>query len=514
MRDALRLAGLGGVVLFLFGLASYGFTGRFDLWTAVHLSAGGALIAAGALLNLARFRRTVASRGVRERAQAVTGALLFVAFLGAANVLAYRLPWTWDATAAKIHTLGAKTQAALDALDGPIEILAFFTTGDATRPAVEELLTRFAAASRGRLTWRFVDPERDPQVAEQLSVRRPSVLVARSDRATIQSAGDGAGGFSEGEVARLVLKAARSETPVAYIVGGHGEGSPDDANSPEGLGVLARSLAESNFAVRPLLLSTVADVPADATVLVIAGPRKPFLPHEMDVLRAYLGRDGRALLLLDPGSEAALEPVLADYRIVAGDDLIVDREEIPFLGARLGLDVIVDDFPEHSVTRGFRERILVSQARSMGVSETGGLPGVQVGVIARTGPSAWAEHSWREALRTGRVARDPDDGGGPVSVSVAVTTAGGGTRIVAVGDSDLARNAFAGRYFNAEFLTNAVLWLAGSEDLITEPPRRLRASRLEMTEGDFRTLFRFAVLLMPEVLLIFGLAVWWKRRSL
>lgn len=514
MRDALGLAGLGGVVLFLFGLASYGFTGVFDVWTGVHVAGGGVLIAAGALSNLARFRRSVVSRGTRERARAVAGAVLFAAILVAANVFATRHPWRWDATEAKVHTLDEKTRAALDGLTAPVELLAFFTTGDRAREPVEELLGRFAASSRGRLTWRFVDPERDPQLAEQLSVKAHGVLVARAGTATALSSGDGAGAFGEGEVTRLILKVARPEPRIAYVLTGHGEAAYDDLETPEGLGLFARALAAENVTVRPLLLSAAAEVPSDATLVVVAGPSKPLLAHEVDALRAYLGRGGRLLAMLDPGAAPGIEPLLADYRIEARDDMIVDREEIPFLGARLGLDVIVDDFPAHPVTRGFRERILVGQARSLVPRESGGVPGADVRVIARTRPSAWAERDWREALRTGRVAQDPTDGAGPVAVALAATASEGKSRMVVVGDSDLARNAIAQRYFNAEFLTNAVLWLAGSEDLIAEPAKGLRASRLDMTEADYRTLFRFGVLLVPEALLVLGLAVWWRRRSL
>ena len=57
-------------------------------------------------------------------------------------------------------------------------------------------------------------------------------------------------------------------------------------------------------------------------------------------------------------------------------------------------------------------------------------------------------------------------------------------------------------------------WLVGAEDLIVGPPKGLRASRLDMTQADQRNLFRFGVLLLPEVLLIGGIVAWLRRRSL
>jgi len=50
--------------------------------------------------------------------------------------------------------------------------------------------------------------------------------------------------------------------------------------------------------------------------------------------------------------------------------------------------------------------------------------------------------------------------------------------------------------------------------MIAERPRGLRPSRLDMTEADYRTLFRLGVLLVPEALLILGLGIWWRRHTL
>jgi ABC-type uncharacterized transport system involved in gliding motility auxiliary subunit len=132
-------------------------------------------------------------------------------------------------------------------------------------------------------------------------------------------------------------------------------------------------------------------------------------------------------------------------------------------------------------------------------------------------------------LSTGTVARGAGDVDGPVAVAVAARRGapdGGGAslppvaspapsgRLVVIGDSDFATNAHLTEFFNKEFLLNAIAWLRGQEDLIAERPKGFRPSRLDMTEADYRTLFRFGVLFFPEALLIVGLAVWWRRRTL
>ena len=523
MRHLQRFLGPAGVVLLLFGLVSYALTLQFDLWTTVHVVGGGALLVAGVLLNLAGFRRTVTARGTRERLQAMSGAVLFGGILVMANVLAARHPWRFDATENKIHTLTEKTQAVILGLERPLELLAFLETGDQGKKDLEELLDRYSALN-SRLTWRFVDAEREPQLADQLAVHRQGVVVARAGDTSAQASPEGPGGITEGTITNLILKVTRPGPKVIYSLTGHGEPPTDDRNEPGGLGVLAEILGGENFEIRPLLLSATPSVPEDAGLVMVVGPRKPLMDHEREELRSFLARGGRVLLLLDPGVDSGVAALLSDYRIQLGDDMIVDQKVVPFLGARLGLDPIVEDFMPHPITRNFKERIVLLQARSVDVKIEGGLPGVEAHSLAETHSESWGERDYGSMLATGRVTKDPKDAQGPLSVAAAASipaeTAshekeeGKGSRLVVIGDSDLAINANLDAYYNREFLLNSVEWLAGRDELIAEGPRGLRPSRLNMTEADYRTLFRLGVLLLPESLLILGLGIWWRRRSL
>jgi ABC-type uncharacterized transport system involved in gliding motility auxiliary subunit len=253
-------------------------------------------------------------------------------------------------------------------------------------------------------------------------------------------------------------------------------------------------------------------VPDDAAAVILAGPVKPLIPHEVDALRAYLARGGRLLAMINPGTDPGVTALLADYRLALDDDMIVDQEEIAFLGARLGLDPIVEEFPPHPITRGFKQRLRLSQARSITIKFDGGLPGVVAQPLAKTHESAWGETKWKDMMATGHVAKEPDDRPGPLLV--AATATAGNTRVILFGDSDWAVNGNLGAFFNKEFLVNAVHWLSGSEDLIVGPQKSLRASRLNMTTADQRNLFRFGVLLLPEILLIGGIVAWLRRKSL
>jgi ABC-type uncharacterized transport system involved in gliding motility auxiliary subunit len=525
MKDALRVTGYAGTVLLLFGLLSFAFSGRFDLWTAVHLTGGGVCVLVSLAGNLGGVLRTVSARGTRQRAQAVTGTIVFAALLVALNVLVARYPKTWDATEAKVYTLGDKTQSVLSHLDTPVELRAFFAAGDRNHGGLDDLLSRYAARSP-KLTYRFIDPEKDPQEADRFGVTRQGILAATCGAEKSQSSGSSAGTFGEGEVTSLLLKVTRPGGKRVYTLTGHGEPEVADLETAAGLGGVAAVLKDDNVEVRPLFLAAAANVPDDAAGVILAGPVKPLIPHELDALRAYLARGGRLFAMINPGTDPGLGALLADYRLELDDDMIVDQEEIAFLGARLGLDPIVEDFPPHPITTGFKQRTRLSQARSITIKVEGGLPGVVAQPVARTRESAWGESGWKDMMTTGRVAKDAADAAGPLLVAataVAKIASEGNApadapareaRIVLTGDADWVANGNLGAFFNREFLVNAVHWLMGSEDLIVGPPKTLRASRLDLTTADQRNLFRFGVLLLPEVLLIGGIVAWLRRKSL
>ena len=89
----------------------------------------------------------------------------------------------------------------------------------------------------------------------------------------------------------------------------------------------------------------------------------------------------------------------------------------------------------------------------------------------------------------------------------------GTARMVVFGDTDFAANQFIENFFNRDFIMNSIDWLAGEANAISIRPRTLRASRFSLTITEFDAVFVLSVLLLPELLLIIGITVWWERRN-
>ena len=129
------------------------------------------------------------------------------------------------------------------------------------------------------------------------------------------------GGFrGEEAVTAALIEVTEDKAAVCYVTTGHGELGLEDALPERGMSLLSRQLRNRNFEVRPLDLATAGAVPRDASLVLVAGPRAPFSPTEDERLRNYLGeRNGRVLLLLDPGQRHGLDNLLAEWAIFSPD---------------------------------------------------------------------------------------------------------------------------------------------------------------------------------------------------
>ena len=82
-----------------------------------------------------------------------------------------------------------------------------------------------------------------------------------------------------------------------------------------------------------------------------------------------------------------------------------------------------------------------------------------------------------------------------------------------VGDADWLNNSRLTVMYNEDLALNMVGWLTGgNESTISIRPRARRASRITLTDTQGWGVFYATVLLLPELVLLSGLMIWWRRR--
>jgi len=146
--------------------------------------------------------------------------------------------------------------------------------------------------------------------------------------------------------------------------------------------------------------------------------------------------------------------------------------------------------------------------------------GLEVTSLVQTSPTSWAERNLDGIFKQGKASFEPEDKQGPISIGVAVKAnlkkigvdKEGDAKIVVVGTGGFVNNRALKIYFNRDLFLNIVNWLVGEEELISIRPRSIRSSRIQLTEKESNMVFYLSFLILPELLLIIGLAVWWRRR--
>jgi hypothetical protein len=119
----------------------------------------------------------------------------------------------------------------------------------------------------------------------------------------------------DADVQKTLLKLMR-EKRTAYFTVGHGELN-DSQPTPENEGRTGKSIRQlveqQNYVLKDLSAATGlgVDVPDDATVVLVLGPKQLFLPEEVGALKRYADRGGKLFLCLDPDAKIDLSP-LAD----------------------------------------------------------------------------------------------------------------------------------------------------------------------------------------------------------
>lgn len=491
------------------------------------------------LLYMAGQWRDVATfyqgRGAKYGTLSIVSIVVFLAILVAVNYLAARQNKRWDFTANQVYSLSDQTVKLLQSLKEPVKFTVFDQQVNFDR--FKDRLNEFTYHSKN-VSVDYVDADREPTRAKAAAIQAYGTIVVeyagRTERVTSSN---------EQDLTNALVKAVTGTTRKVYFTTGHGE--KDTAGTDRiGYSGISQALTGDNYGVEHLILAQQRTVPADATIVVVAGPRTDFLQPEVDALKEYIAKGGKVMVLLDPPdkgqmSQPLLTAFLHDWGIDAGNDVVLDTSGI---GQLLGTDASVPvaaQYPTHPITDRFQLMTAYPLARSVAPVE-GGVSGHTAQPLVQTSAQSWAEADTASLGSGGRVSFDASKGDkqGPVTLGVAVSAPATVTppvppadpakpadpnkpaepeskpesRVVALGDSDFAANAFLGIQGNKDFFMNAVNWLAQQENMIAIRPREPEDRRITLNADQQQRIMLLSIFIIPGLVFASGIYTWWKRR--
>jgi ABC-type uncharacterized transport system involved in gliding motility auxiliary subunit len=492
------IAVLAAAVLLPFALPAQA---HFRWWL---VAAGVLLVVASFLTRVGSYRSVVTHRNTRYGVNTAVTILLVLGIVGFVEAISARHNARLDLTENRRNSLSPQTIQLLKALKTDVNAVGFFRTDQPGKRVAEDLFKQYARHAGGKFTWKVVDPDREPNLARRYAVESYGtvVLETKTKSEKVMDA-------EEEKLTNGLVKVTREGKRAIYVVQGHGEheiGNTERSGFSEAKGALERS----NYETKPLALAREGKVPDDAAVVILAGPRTDLFQPELDALDAYLGKNGKLLVMVNPFQNDAMKKWLVKYGFELGDNLVVEPNPIGRLFG-IGPEVpIVQQYESHAITRDMAGvSTLFPLTRS--VTPVKAPPqGMNVQPIARTSPQSWGETN-REALQRGEAQPDPQDVRGPLPVAAVATK--DKSRIVALGTSNLASNQFINLQGNRDFFLNTVSWLAEEEDQISIRAKDARQSPVFLNAQQGQAVFLLPVVVLPALVLVGGIVAVVRRRS-
>ena len=484
----------------------------------------------------------------RRRGEIALYSLGLIGVLLAVGYFSVRFPVRVDMTTVGLFSLSEQTKQMLKRLDRPVHITFFHDP--MMRETVE--LYQLVAAETDKITGEFYDPMLNPAQARMRGVEFAGTAIMESEgrRLTVNSP-------SETDIANGILRVSQGVQQVVCFLDGHVEPDPFsleshdhlegaaghthglgarlDIHERHGMAKARHGLEAMNYIVEKVSLMKGENTLSRCAVLVVAGPKVPLLASEVKAIEQYLAAGGNALFMLDPFVVTGLEPVIRQFGVVLDDDIVIDEASHFWtdVSAPAVTDYNRDDItqdlpltffpgarslsPTPQAVPGNAVRPLINSSRdSFGqtnrdrVDLTPGktLPGPRtlMVVINRRPEFVASTQAVMRELQGKRAAQEPQDEG---SKSGKPTTR---SRIAVIGDSDFATNSFYHIMGNGRLLLNTVNYLASQENLIGIAPRTYDVPRVNLTNRQMKGTFVLSIVLIPALMALVGIAVWWRQR--
>jgi ABC-type uncharacterized transport system involved in gliding motility auxiliary subunit len=451
------------------------------------------------------------ARQTKYAAYATTYIIVILAVLVVANFLANRYNKTFDATANKRYSLSDQTKKIAHDLKQDITIQYFDKPSG--MQAGKDLLDRYALLS-SKIHVEYIDYLKKPQLARADNITREGEAIVSNGVKKEE-----AKTFDEEGITGALIRTLKGGERTVCVATGSGEHRLEDSTA-EGLSEFQTSVQKDNYKVKSISLLEKAEVPSDCTTLVISGPSGDYVQPAVDAIKKYVEGGGRALIMLDPplkvgrreiGDNDALLNLLSSWGVTADKDLILDEN---ILGQLYGLGPevpVISSYESHPIVNELaNSQTAFPVSRSL---DTKNGDKTTVTKLFSTSKNSFATTT----LNAPEIRIDPNkDKHGPFTLAAAGTYSTGKEnsqgRFVVVGNSRWAANNFLRFNGNKNLLLNMLNWLSSDEDLISIRPKEPEDRRINLTRAQFLMLRTVSQFMLPLIVVIGGVMVWWKRR--
>jgi hypothetical protein len=483
--------------------------------------------------------------------------VLFLAVM--VNYLGFEHYRRWDFSRDKKYALSDKTKRFLDSVKDKMRVTVFFGPGNPIATDVENLLTEYQYAAKGKIDVETIDPERNLSRAKEIVdkykvVTDESMLIVdyqgrnKTVKASEMAETDqGNPMFGEqpkitafkGEQAitsAMIDLVEGKKNTLGYVLG-HKEPpiaeaapqpmmmmqQPQQPTSP--LSVLKTFIENENIKFQELNLFEVPAIPADVRTIFIAGPQYDFSDREMKMLRDFWEKQGRILLLIDPAAKMPkLAAFLNELGVKLNDDRLMANVKTGIQEVARVRDVVGRFLPDTPITKRLADArgYFLGATCSMNIeADRVKAANIRLMPLVQAEKGYWGETDYNSDDEAKLQFDQGRDQSGPLNIAVAIEKGASGdervqvnsSRMVVVSNSTFIQdNALTQDQQALDFISGSVNWLMSREQLIGIAPKVPKTLTFSLDDNAFRNIRWIVLLLMPLVPAVLGFAIWWQRR--
>ena len=459
----------------------------------------------------------IKSRQSKFTAYATTYIVVILGVLGAINFLANRYNKSFDSTANKTFSLSEQTEKIVKNLKQDVKISYYDDVRGLERG--RDLLDRYKNLSP-KVTVDFVDVAKKP-----METRAAGVKAAGTTFVNVGLKKEEARGLTEEALTGAIIRAIKEGQKTVCAVAGADEKAFDDTK-PDGLANAKTELEKSNYVTKTINLVADAKIPADCSILLVAGPKYDYIAPVVTAISDFVENGGDALIMLDAplkmgkmqiADNAELTKMLEGWGVGINKDLALDTSGF---GRAVGLSAAVPlavAYEQHPIVNEMKAATGFPYARTIDAKDGGK---TKTSKLLSTSENSFAikDMSAKEVeFKEGR------DKKGPLNLAVAGTLKApnaekrigdGQGRFVVVGSSSWMMNEMISirGLANKDLFLNMMNWLSADEDLISIRPKDPEDRRLTMNQGQMNMLGILSIFMLPLVIVASGVMMWLRRR--
>src|SRR5436309_7741975 len=472
--------------------------------------------------------------------------IVLVLFLVAmVNSFAFKHYARWDFSRDQKYALSDKTKRFLHTLNSKMRVTVFFAPNTPITADVQNLLTEYQYAGKGKIDVEHIDPERNLSRAKELFdkykvVTDESLLVLDNDgrnktvKASEMADFDQSGmAFSEGPhvtafkgeqaITSAMMDLVEGKKKTLGYVAGHKEPSLSESSSP--ITVLKTFIENENIKFQELNLLDLDAIPADVKAVMIVGSQYDFSDREMKLLRDFWDKQGRILLLLDPAAKTPnLRGFVNELGVKPNDDRLMVFLRTGIQELALTRDVQAHFLGDSPITKR------LADVRTLFLGGTASLTlepdrvrtsNIRVEPLIQAEKGYFAEKDYNTDDQVKLQADAKQSSNVPLTIGAAAEKGGSADQRVQVNSSRLVvvsnatfvqDNAITQDQQGLDFISGSVNWLLSREQLIGIAPKVPKPLTFSLDEEALRRLRWILLVFIPLVPALIGTMVWWQRR--